>query len=135
MRVQFELGCALDFLGKEARAIVHYEIVRKLGVGRLPESLRPRLYLQLGSSLRNVKRFFEARKILETGVRKHPSYGALRIFLAFACHSCGDSPGASKALFEALARQRDESWDIYEAAIRRYARGVRFQTARHGRFS
>lgn len=65
----FELADALDFLGREAEALPHYEKALALGTENLPPDDRPRLFIQLGSTLRNLKRYEEAKEVLEEGVK------------------------------------------------------------------
>lgn len=121
--VWFQLGSALDGAGYEADAIVAYERVFDFGVDRLPEDDRPRLFVQTGSTLRNLGRFNEARKLLEEGRNRFPDVQALGVFLALVEISDGAHPRAIGLLFDALLNriEADTSIQDYHRALRGYA--------------
>ena len=121
----FELAGAYDFLGREADALPHYNHVVSLGIDELPEEDRPRLYVQLGSTLRNLKHFDNSRKILLKGVIQFPEVAAIRAFLALTEYSSGNFQGSSKLLFEALMSQsEDKSISDYRRALAHYIASI-----------
>ena len=63
----FSLGSALDSEGLEAEAIEAYDRVLALGFEHLPDARRPELFVQAGSTLRNLGHLDEARALLERG--------------------------------------------------------------------
>jgi cyanophycin synthetase len=117
-RVRFEYAGAHDFAGNEAEAIPIYREAQRLGLGAA--ELR-RLYVQLGSSLRNVGQHDEAVQVLTEGCSRFPDYPPLRIFRAFALHSAGQSQAAVVELLEILLAHSDPHvLDGYTRAIRYY---------------
>lgn len=120
IRIYFELANACDFFDREEEARTFYEIVfvRK---DQLPEKLQPALYLQYGSTLRNLSFFAESVKILEDGCRLFPDHGALKIFKSMALHSAGDSAEAIKELWALIASDtKDQGISDYKRAIDHY---------------
>lgn len=102
-----------DSNGRPVEAIELYEQALAAGLGE-PE--RPRLLLQLGSSLRNVGRIDEAVSLLEDARRDYPDFRPLRAFLALALHSAGRPEDALAELLNAIADEGD-----YERSLRAYA--------------
>lgn len=120
-RVEFEFGGAFDFAGYESDAIPHYR--RAIELGLSGEDL-PRVYVQLGSSLRNVGEFDEAVQLLTEGMAKFPEHRALKVFLALAQHSAKQSQQAVVTLLDTLLM--DESkLDGYQRALRYYTDELR----------
>jgi tetratricopeptide (TPR) repeat protein len=74
MKALFEYAGAFDFMGQEAQALPHYEKVLEVGYDSLPQEDQPRLFVQLGSTLRNLKRFSESRDALLKGLEHFPGY-------------------------------------------------------------
>ena len=68
----FQYGGGLDSSGDEAAAIVAYDRVFELGLDRLDDADRPRIYVQAGSTLRNLGRLDEARALLEQRCDQFP---------------------------------------------------------------
>jgi len=95
----FELAGCFDFLGRESEALENYVKVAKIGVHSLLEEDRPRLYLQWGSTLRNLGRLEESRAVLFDGAQKFPEMRALKAFLALTQYSLGAYKEAAQALF------------------------------------
>lgn len=95
----FELAGCYDYLGREQDALNQYLKVKNLGIQSLPEEDRPRLYLQWGSTLRNLGRLEESRTILFEGAHKFPEMRALKAFLALTQYSLGAFKEAAQALF------------------------------------
>jgi hypothetical protein len=78
----FLYGGALDFTDHPVEAIVAYHRVFELGVHQIPADDQPKLYIQAGSTLRNLGRLDEARILLAEGVGHFPTCRALPVFLA-----------------------------------------------------
>src|SRR5512133_3537488 len=85
-RAHFEFAGALDFQGHEAEAVAPYRRAQTLG---LAGGDLPRLYVQLGSTLRNVGEFDEAVEFLQEGRTRFPDHAAIRAFHALALLSAG----------------------------------------------
>jgi tetratricopeptide (TPR) repeat protein len=119
--VEFELGGAYDFAGFETEAIPHYRRAIELG---LPDDLLPRVYIQLGSSLRNVGEFDEALQLLTEGCAKFPEHRALKVFLALAQHSARKPQQALVTLLDAMLTDADKL-DGYQRAIGYYTDELR----------
>lgn len=121
-KARFEYAGAFDFIGLEVEALKHYERVLEYGYERLPLEDQPRLFVQLGSTLRNLKQFSKARSTLSQGLKKFPSYTALKAFLALTEYSCGNHAESVKLLFETLlVNPTDTSLQRYGNALRRYS--------------
>lgn len=114
-RAYFEYGGAFDSAGYESEAITHYNHALELG---LPAEYLPQIYLQLGSSLRNVGRLDEAVAMLQKAVNEYPERPSLKVFLALAQESAGRTHDALTTLFE-LAVSHAETADM-----KRYARSI-----------
>ena len=125
----FELAGAFDFLGRENDALSHYNKVVEIGVDSLPDEDRPRLYIQLGSTLRNLEMFDESKNILLQGVSGFPDVAAIRAFLALTEYSSGNYQGSAQLLFTALMSQSDKesndnSISDYRRALSDYVRNI-----------
>ena len=120
-RAWYELGGALDSAGYEAEAIVAYERVFDLGIEHLAEVDRPQLFVQTGSTLRNLGRLDEARALLEEGRARFPDFQALGVFLALVEISDGKLQRAIDLLFDALLNQHEN-----DGSIRRFHRSLRW---------
>lgn len=123
----FQYGGGLDYTNHEAEAMVAYERVFGLGVEHLDPDDRPRIYIQAGSTLRNLGRFDEARALLEEGRRRFPTVRALPIFLALVEVSAGRERQAIDLLFEAILADSpgDDSIARYMRALTFYADDIR----------
>jgi len=123
----YRLGSALDFTDREAEAMVAYQRVFDLGVGRLDPDDQPCLYVQAGSTLRNLDRLDEARSLLEAGRSRFPKFAALTVFLALIEVSAGRDRRAIDLLFEALLDEGsgDGSIEVYSRALHFYAGKLR----------
>jgi len=117
----YQLGSALDSAGYEAEAIDAYDQVFHLGIDNLPEENRPQVFVQTGSTLRNLGRLDEARKLLEQGRIRFPDVQALSAFLALVEISDGEHRRAIDLLFDALLNQHEE-----DNSIRRFHRSLRW---------
>lgn len=69
----FDYAGAFDLLGREAEALSLYERVLA-GVDQLPLDDRPRLYVQLGSTLRNLGDMDRSRQVLIAGQQRFPDH-------------------------------------------------------------
>src|SRR5262245_14823937 len=74
-RAHFEYAGALDYQGREAEAVAPYRRAQTLG---LSGDDLPRLYVQLGSTLRNVGAISEAVDFLQVGQARFPDHAAIR---------------------------------------------------------
>lgn len=99
----FAYAGRLDRNGREAEARRAYETTWALGLDKLPEADRPRLFLQYGSTLRNLKEFAIADRALEEGCRRYPDHAALKLFKAFNDCSMGRHEDAAKTLMQLVA--------------------------------
>jgi tetratricopeptide (TPR) repeat protein len=117
---QYLVASAYDGAGREAEAIPFYERAFAIGVETLPASRQPEIYVQAGSTLRNLRRFDEARSLLEAGIARYPEYRALRVFLALVEASDGDREKASALLFDVVAMEDDLSLQRYRRSLRWY---------------
>lgn len=100
--VQFLIASAFDGADREADAVIHYERALAIGVDKLPLARQPQLYLQAGSTLRNLGRLDEARILLTEGVAAFPGFGALVAFLALVEVSAGNDRQAVNHLLALL---------------------------------
>ena len=117
----FEYAGGFDFLGREAEAKPLYEKALAFGIESLPAADRPRIFLQLGSTLRNLNEFAESKRVLQMGIHAYPDFAALKAFLGLTEHSLGNAKIAAKLFLEAsLAKAGDDSMRDYERALRHY---------------
>jgi len=112
----FELAGCLDYLGREAEALPHYERAFAAGLERLPASDQPRLFLQWGSALRNLGRFEDSEAVLMKGARRFPEMKAMKAFLALTQYTRGNFRGAAQALFVLLHSKHPEDASLAEHA-------------------
>lgn len=121
----FEYAGALDFLGKEKEAIKAYQKVFTLGSKKLPTEDRPRLYLQTGSTLRNLGELKRSRRILKNGVKHFPSFKAMHLFLALTELSSRKPKNAFKILFKIILTQsHNKSIKEYSRALKWYSENI-----------
>jgi tetratricopeptide (TPR) repeat protein len=113
----FEYGGAFDSAGHESEAIPHYRRAIELG---LTGEYLPRVYVQLGSSLRNIGAHDEASAALDEGCQQFPEFHALKVFKALAQESAGRPQEALTTLFELVIA------GIHTADMQRYARAIRY---------
>jgi tetratricopeptide (TPR) repeat protein len=121
----FRYGGALDYSDREAAAMDAYQRVLDLGVDRLEPDDQPRLFVQAGSTLRNLGRLDEARELLESGRWQFPDNRAIVAFLALVEVSAGNQGRAVDLLFEALLAPDDGSVPHYRRALAWYAADIR----------
>jgi Flp pilus assembly protein TadD len=122
-RSHFEYAGALDFQGREVDAMAPYRRAQALG---LSGDDLPRLYVQLGSTLRNVGQLEEAVRLLAEGRQRFPDHTAIRAFYALALVSAGRCPEAAVTLLELVTRQSSSiDLDGYDRALRQYTDELR----------
>lgn len=118
--VHYLVASAFDGAGREAAAMPHYERAFALGVDRLPARRQPEIYVQAGSTLRNLGRFDAARDLLAEGMTRFPDYRALAVFAALVEMSAGDAPAAAALLFRVVTMDEDASLARFRRALRWY---------------
>jgi tetratricopeptide (TPR) repeat protein len=123
----FQYGGGLDSSGDEAAAIVAYQRTFDLGVERLDSADQPRIYVQTGSTLRNLGRLDEARALLEEGRNRFPEVRVLAVFLALVEVSAGRDRRAIDRLFEVILGEGggDDSVKWYPRSLANYAAEIR----------
>ena len=125
-RAHFEYGGALDYQGREAEAVGPYRRAQELG---LSGDDLPRLYVQLGSTLRNIGKAWDAIHLLEEGRERFPDYAPIRAFHALAQISADCGKEAVVELLELVLAHGDAIMlDGYERALREYTEELRKQT-------
>ncbi len=125
-RAHFEYAGVLDYQGREADAVAPYRLAQELG---LSGDDLPRLYVQLGSTLRNVGEAWEAVRLLEEGRERFPDHAAIRAFHALALVSADCCDEAVVALLEViLANATTIDLDGYERALHEYTDALRAGT-------
>lgn len=98
-QVVFAYAGSLDFAGREHDAARQYRRALDLG---LPDDLRSRMYVQFGSTLRNVGDLNGAVAVLEEGAATFPDDLGIACFLALARHSAGREAAGLAGLLDAL---------------------------------
>jgi Flp pilus assembly protein TadD len=122
-RAHFEYAGALDYLGREVDAVAPYRQAQALG---LSGDDLPRLYVQLGSTLRNVGQLSDAVDFLQEGRARFPDHAALRAFHALALVSAGQCREAVVSLLDLVNAHADAiQLEGYERALRSYADELR----------
>ncbi len=101
-RVVFAYGGSLDSAGREHDAAAQYRRALDLG---LPDELRSRMYVQYGSTLRNVGDPAGSVAVLEEGAAAFPDDLGIACFLALARQSAGRPADALAGLIAALLRE------------------------------
>jgi Flp pilus assembly protein TadD len=127
-RSHFEYAGVLDFQGREVDAVTPYRRAQALG---LAGDDLPRLYVQLGSTLRNVGQFEEAVRFLAEGRQRFPDHAAIRAFYALALVSAGRCPEAAITLLEVMTELSSPiDLDGYDRALRQYTDELRERVSR-----
>jgi tetratricopeptide (TPR) repeat protein len=122
-RAHFEYAGTLDFQGREEEAVVPYRRAQELG---LSGADLPRFYVQLGSTLRNIGKAWDAVHLLEEGRAKFPDYAPIRAFRALALVSAGCADEAVVELLDViLANAACLNLDGYERALLEYTEALR----------
>jgi hypothetical protein len=107
---------ALDRVGREAEAVVHYDAAYRMGG---PSSDRGGFLLGYGSTLRNVGRLEDSLEVLTAATAELPDDQALRCFLALTLHGLGRHAEAMATMLEVALALRDGS-----PSISRYSRAL-----------
>ncbi|QJC52460.1 tetratricopeptide repeat protein [Paenibacillus albicereus] len=115
--LEYQLAWTHDSLGLEREAVPHYERALSLGLG--PED-DAGARLGLGSTLRTLGRYAEARELLEASAQRYPERAEFRVFLAMALYNEGDAARAMELLLRELADSSSA------AGVQEYARAIRF---------
>ena len=122
-RAHFEYAGALDYQGREAEAVAPYRRAQELG---LSGDDLPRLYVQLGSSLRNIGQAWDAAHLLEEGRTQFPDYAPIRLFHALALVSADCGKEAVVELLDlVLNHSAGIGLDGYERVLREYMEELR----------
>ncbi len=123
----FRYGGGLDQSGNEAEAIAAYRRVFDLGVEHLDTADQPRIYVQAGSTLRNLGRLDEARELLEEGRRRFPDVRVLAVFQALVEVSAGRDRKAIDLLFDVILGEGsgDPSIGWFPRSLAAYAAEIR----------
>jgi Flp pilus assembly protein TadD len=122
-RSHFEYAGVLDYQGREVDAVAPYRRAQALG---LSGDDLPRLYVQLGSTLRNVGQLEEAARFLAEGRQRFPDHAAIRVFYALALVSAGRCPEAAVMLLELVTEQSSSiDLDGYDRVLRQYTDELR----------
>ncbi len=124
-RVVFAYAGALDYAGREHDAATQYHRALELG---LPDELRSRMYVQFGSTLRNVGDLNSAVTVLEEGAAAFPDDLGIACFLALARHSAGREAAGLAGLLEALLLADSRGMRLfqrYQRSLGAYAADLR----------
>lgn len=118
-RIMFELAGSWQIFNVPEQALPLYrELLAMPKSQGLPPKELPRLYTQMGASLRLMGQFAESLEIIEAGLSLFPNYRPLRAYHMFALYSAGFHQNAMveslKLMLESLAPTK---WDVYEDDI------------------
>lgn len=119
-QVQYLVASAYDSAGRESEAMPFYERAFAIGVEQLPLTRQPEIFVQAGSTLRNLGRFDAARDLLRDGMARFPGYRALPVFAALVEASAGDERAAMTLLFRVVTMDEDESLGRFRRSLRWY---------------
>lgn len=118
--IAYQAAWSHDRLGLEAQAVPFYE--RALAGTGLPAQDRHGAFLGLGSTLRVLGRYEEAREVLGRGLDEFAQDPALRTFLAMTLYNLGESREAVRTLLlVSAATSEDPQVRSYRPAIEYYA--------------
>lgn len=121
----FELAGAYDFLGREVEALPFYQRAIDIGFDKLPPEDQPRLFVQMGSTLRNLKKYEDSKKLLLDGIQNFPHVSALKTFLGLSEYSDGAYRKAAKNFLQAsLYEPNDHSLKDYQRALMNYSEQI-----------
>jgi len=109
-----------DQLGQEAQAVLYYGRALARGVMKLPE--REAVYIGLGSSLRVLGRYEDARAVLEKACALFPENAAVKTFLAMVLYNLQEHGEAMRILLQIIAKsEHDAQLKAYSGALDYYA--------------
>ena len=115
--IQFYLGSVYDALGREREAISYYQGALK---NKITGVHREEAFIQLGSSLRAIGEYHEAKNVLLTGLKEFPENRALQLFLAMTLYHLGEHKEAVAMLLKIAVAINDDPW------IGKYAKAISF---------
>lgn len=118
-RIMFELAGSWQAFGVPEQALPLYRRLMAMPKSQgLPPKEMPRLYTQMGATLRLLGQFAESLEIIDEGVTLFPQYRPLRAYRMFALHSAGFHQNAMiEALELMLESLAPTKWDLYEDDI------------------
>ncbi|MER6116580.1 tetratricopeptide repeat protein [Streptomyces sp. NPDC001743] len=118
--IAYQTAWAHDSLGLEAQAVPFYQ--RALDGTGLPAEDRHGAFLGLGSTLRVLGRYEEARAVLGRGLTEFTDDAALRTFLAMTLYNLGEAREAVSTLLKVTAAtSADPGIQAYRRAVEHYA--------------
>lgn len=131
-RIMFELAGSWQAFNVPERALPLYQRLMAMPKSQgLPPKDIPRLYTQLGATLRMLGQFTESLAIISEGLQLYPDYRPLRAYHMFALHSAGFHQNAMtealELMLESLAPQK---WDLYEDEIVNIVKDIRQRVPR-----
>lgn len=126
-RIMFELAGSWQAFGVPEQALPLYRRLMAMPKSQgLPPKEMPRLYTQMGATLRMLGEFTESLEIIDEGVSLFPDYRPLRAYRMFALHSAGFHQNAMiEALELMLGSLAPTKWDLYEDEILAIVEGIR----------
>jgi tetratricopeptide (TPR) repeat protein len=115
--LNYQIGSTYDASERCDQAIPYYENALSFGLS----SDRDGCFLALGSSLRAIGLYEEAKKVLKKGIEEFPSNEALKPFLAITLYNLGEYDQAIKLLMKTiLTSSSDENILAYSRALEYY---------------
>ncbi len=126
-RIMFELAGSWQLFGVPEQALPLYRRLMAMPKSQgLSVKDMPRLYTQMGASLRLLGQFTESLEIIEEGLSLYPDYRPLRAYRMFALHSSGHHQNAMlDALDLMLESLAPSKWDLYEDEILKIVESIR----------
>ena len=116
--INYQIGWTYDASDRCDQAIPFYENALSLGLS----NDRDGCFLALGSSLRAIGRYEEAKKVLQKGIEEFPSNEALKPFLAITLYNLGENQQAINLLMKTiLTTSADKNILAYSRAFEYYA--------------
>jgi tetratricopeptide (TPR) repeat protein len=113
--VSYELGGAYDTGGFEELALQQYQKALEIG---LTGHWRRQCFLQMASTLRNLKRYDESLRVFDQGLREFPESVSLVLFRSLTLHAMGKVNASLGIVFELFVREITSDEILrYEAAI------------------
>lgn len=120
--VNFAAACVHDFLGLEREAVPFYNTAIKNG---LTGADLHGAYLGLGSTLRTLGQYADAKQILSEGLQQFPGANGIKVFLAMTLYNLAEYHEAVASLLSVVADTSiDPEVKTYECAIRFYAENL-----------
>ena len=121
-QLQYATACVHDFLGYESQAVDFY---RAALAGELPQPMRREALLGIGSTLRVLGQYDDARRIFDHALHEFPDGNEFKVFLAMTLHNQGQHQQAVQLLLQVIAHTSDDpNIQPYRRAIELYAQDV-----------